>query len=62
MNNLSYKDNPEAEKHVIDTLAKNTNLSKWDKKFIKNVKKYNDGCGFLSDPQKKVLSVMWEKY
>ena len=62
MTKLSYLDDPESEKFVIDQLLTNWNLSTWEQNFVKSVKEYSDNGGFLSDKQKQKLSDLWEKY
>jgi hypothetical protein len=58
----SFVDDRDGKQYVIDRLAENSHLSEWEKKFIKNIKEYFDGGGFLSDKQKQKLSDLWEKY
>ncbi len=62
MSKLSYIENLEIEKYVIDQLSQNRNLNNWEKGFIKNIKEYTSDSGFLSDKQKNILSDIWEKY
>lgn len=62
MAKLSYNDSCESEKRVINRLSENIKLNNWEKGFIKNIKEYTEGGGFLSNPQKITLSKIWEKY
>jgi len=47
---------------VINELSHNTNLSEWEKGFIKNIKEHFESGKFLSDKQLQKLSDLWEKY
>lgn len=59
----SFKDDQESLHFVINDLAKNPNLNKYEKGFIKDMKSYViDNHGFMTDPQKTFLSNLWEKY
>lgn len=62
MTEYSFRDNIESVRVVIVRLSNNPNLSEWERGFIKNVKEYYDGGGFLSDKQKQILSNLWGKY
>ena len=62
MKQYSFKNDYDSITYVIDNLAKNFNLSDWEKGFIKNIKTYNDRGGFLSDNQLQKLSDIWEKH
>jgi len=62
MTDYSFKNDIKSITFVINQLVTNPNLNKWEKGFIKDVKKYNDDGGFLSVDQLKVLSRMWEQY
>ena len=60
----SFKMNRESVELVINTLFDNRHkMNDWEQGFITNIKKhYITENKFMSDPQYKSLSDMWEKY
>lgn len=58
----SFKNDIPSINFVINELSHNTNLSEWENNFIKSIKEYSDGGGFLSEKQLNKLSDLWEKY
>lgn len=62
MTEYSFNSDLESIDFVMNELSHNPNLSDWEKGFIKDIKKYSDDGGFLSEKQLAVLSNLWEKY
>jgi len=62
MPTYSFIDTPDSRKYILNSLSTNKNLTQWERDFIKDIKEYTEKGGFLSNPQKKVLSDLWEKY
>lgn len=58
----SFDNTLDTQKFVIERLSNNIHLSEWEKGFIKSIKEYTDGAGFLSENQLQKLSDLWEKY
>ena len=62
-NIYSFNNNYEAIHTVIKQLSENKNLNAKEKGFIENMKEYViDNHGFMTDPQLKFLSNIWDKY
>jgi len=59
---LSYNDHPDDERHVLNRLHENPNITDWERGFIESVLTYHNAGGFLSEKQKATLSKIWEKY
>ena len=62
MPSYTFKNDIPSIQFVINDLSHNTNLSEWEKGFIKSVKEYSDKGGFLSAKQLGTLSNLWGKY
>jgi len=59
----SFKNNYESIEMVIKQLSTNSNLNDKEKGFIKNMKSYViNNHGFMSEPQLKYLSDIWDKH
>ncbi len=63
MTDYSFKNNYESIEFVITSLSTNPKLNDYEKGFVKNMKEYViNNHGFMTDPQLKFLSNLWEKY
>lgn len=59
----SFKNNYEAVHVAINKLSENPNLNATEKNFVNNMKNYVIGNkGFMTEPQLKFLSDIWDKY
>jgi len=62
MTDYSFNSDLKSIDFVMNELSHNPKLSDWEKGFIKDIKKYSDNGGFLSERQLNKLSDLWEKY
>ena len=63
MNEYSFKNNYESIHIVIKSLLKNPKLNDYEKGFVIDMNDYViNRHGFMTDPQLKLLSNIWEKY